>query len=150
MHKILQGNGNFIEKGFSDAKNALLPMSAKNPDKNQSEQRNRHFSGSREFAWQAQGSKQKWMSLIRFLDRELLTPTVVFSFSKKQCQEISHQLNSLDLNTAKERNAVQGFALQTVARLSENDSKLPQGTSYYFGNIIVVTVLLTHLLNSQF
>lgn len=35
-------------------------------------------------------------------------------------------LRSLDLNTAKERSAVQGFSLQTVARLSENDAKLPQ------------------------
>lgn len=35
-------------------------------------------------------------------------------------------LRSLDLNTAAEGSAVQGFALQTVARLSPSDSTLPQ------------------------
>lgn len=35
-------------------------------------------------------------------------------------------LQSLDLNTAAERSAVQGFTLQTIARLSPIDSGLPQ------------------------
>jgi hypothetical protein len=35
-------------------------------------------------------------------------------------------LRSLDLNTASERSAVQGFTLQTIARLSPNDAGLPQ------------------------
>lgn len=35
-------------------------------------------------------------------------------------------LRSLDLNTAREKSAVQAFAIQTVARLSQNDAKLPQ------------------------
>lgn len=35
-------------------------------------------------------------------------------------------LRSLDLNTAAERSSVQGFTLQTVARLSPNDAVLPQ------------------------
>jgi antiviral helicase SKI2 len=66
------------------------------------------------------------MSLIRYLDRELLTPAVVFSFSKKKCEEIANMLRSLDLNTAKERSSVQAFTIQTIARLSQNDSMLPQ------------------------
>ena len=127
LHKVLQGNGSFIDKGFADAANALLPASSKDPTKKKSEQRGRPAMGSKQLAWQAQGSKQNWMSLIRFLDRELLTPAVVFSFSKKKCEEIANQLKSLDLNTAKERSAVQAFSLQTVARLSANDAKLPQG-----------------------
>ena len=35
-------------------------------------------------------------------------------------------LRSLDMNTAAERGAVQGFTLQTIARLSPNDASLPQ------------------------
>ncbi len=53
-------------------------------------------------------------------------PTVTFSFSKKKCEEIANQLRSLDLNTAAERNLVQSFAIQTVARLSPKDQVLPQ------------------------
>lgn len=39
--------------------------------------------GPSQLSWQVQGSKNHWMSLVRFLEREDLTPTVVFSFSKK-------------------------------------------------------------------
>jgi len=136
LHKILQGNGAFLDKGFGEATNALLPASAKDPTKKKSEQKGRPATGSKQLAWQAQGSKQNWMSLVRFLDRELLTPAVVFSFSKKKCEEIANQLRSLDLNTAKERSAAQAFSLQTVGRLSVNDAKLPQGkpVSHTVGN----------------
>ena len=130
LHKILEGKGSFIEKGYSDATNALLPASMRDGGKKKGGQKSkpppRRQTGSKQMAWQAQGSKQNWMSLVRFLDRELLTPAVVFSFSKKKCEEIANMLQSLDLNTAKERSAVQGFTIQAVARLSENDSRLPQ------------------------
>jgi len=128
LHKIMEGKGGFLESGYKKAADALLPPSAKDPTKKRGDQRGRPppRPGAKDLAWQAQGSKQNWMSLVRFLDRELLTPTVVFSFSKKKCEEIANMLRSLDLNTAKERSAVQAFSLQTVARLSENDAKLPQ------------------------
>ncbi|CAB9513364.1 viralicidic activity 2-like 2 [Seminavis robusta] len=130
LHKILEGKGGFLEKGYAEAATALLPSSAKDSGKKGSGQKpkptGRQPTGSKQLAWQAQGSKQNWMSLVRYLDRELLTPTVVFSFSKKKCEEISGMLRSLDLNTAAERGLVKGFTLQTRARLSELDSKLPQ------------------------
>lgn len=126
LHKVLQGNGSFIEKGYTDATKALLPASATDPSKKKNEQRGRATTGSKQLAWQAQGNKQNWVSLVRFLDRELLTPSVVFSFSKKKCEEIAYNLISLDLNSAKEGSAVQGFTLQAVARLSRNDAQLPQ------------------------
>ena len=126
LHKILQGNGSFIDQGYADAARALLP-SSKDATKNKStQQKGRPPTGSKQLAWQAQGSKQNWVSLVRFLDRELLMPAVIFSFSKKKCEEIARMLGSLDLNTAKERSSVKGFVLQTVARLSPNDAVLPQ------------------------
>jgi len=128
LHGILEGNGGFVEKGYSEATKALLPQSTKDPKKKGDAKRptSRPGTGSKQLAWQAQGTKQNWLSLVRYLERETLTPAVIFSFSKKKCEEIAYMLQSLDLNTAKERNAVQGFTLQTVARLSQNDAKLPQ------------------------
>ncbi|GKY96387.1 hypothetical protein MPSEU_000598300 [Mayamaea pseudoterrestris] len=127
LHKIMEGKGGFIEAGYKAATRALLPPSAKDPKKKADPKAPKpHATGSKHLAWQAQGSKQNWMSLVRFLDRELLTPTVVFSFSQKKCEEIAQMLRSLDLNTAKERSAVQGFCLQAMARLSKNDASLPQ------------------------
>lgn len=126
VHKVLQGNGAFLDKGYSDAVKALLPASATDPTKKKGEQKTRPVTGSKDLAWQAQGNKQQWRSLVNYLDRELLTPAVVFSFSKRKCEELAFGLSTLDLNTAKEASAVQGFTLQAVARLSTNDKELPQ------------------------
>lgn len=127
LHKIMEGKGGFIESGYKAATMALLPPSAKDPKKKADPKAARPpATGSKQLAWQAQGSKQNWMSLVRYLEREMLTPTVVFSFSQKKCEEIAQMLRSLDLNTAKERSAVQGFCKQAVARLSRNDAELPQ------------------------
>ena len=56
---------------------------------------------------------------------DFLTWPFICAFSQK-CEEIANMLRSLDLNTAAEGSMVQGFTLQTVARLSPNDAVLPQ------------------------
>lgn len=149
LHKIMEGKSGFLDKGYAEAAKSLLPASAQDaaakgkkkggatagggrggggggsrPPRQQSS--GRSGRGSAQSSWQQQGNRQNWTSLVKFLDREGLTPTVVFSFSKKKCEEIANMLRTLDLNTASERNAAQGFALQTTARLSPNDASLPQ------------------------
>jgi antiviral helicase SKI2 len=126
LHKIMEGKSGFLGSGYRDAENALLPASAKDPKKKGDPRATSKPMGAKNLMWQAQGGKNQWMSLVRFLDREQLTPTVVFSFSKKKCEEIARMLQSLDLNTAKERSAVQGFVIQAVSRLSQKDASLPQ------------------------
>jgi hypothetical protein len=127
LHLVKEGNGGFLDKGYQEGSSALRPKD----DKKNSGAKGKSVPsssgrGPQNMAWQAQGGKPQWMSLIRFLEREELTPTVVFAFSKKKCEETAHMLSSLDLNTASERSAVQGFTIQTVARLSPVDALLPQ------------------------
>lgn len=136
LHKIMEGRQGFNPKGYADATKALLPASARvSADKGgnmstgggkPSVVPSRPTTGSKMASWQQQGGKQKWISLVRFLEKEEMMPTVTFSFSKKKCEEIAGMLRSLDLNTAAERNLVSLFAIQTVARLSPNDQCLPQ------------------------
>lgn len=129
LHKVMEGKGGFLETGYKEASDALIPASVKDAMKKggpKAKTAARPATGSKHLAWQAQGSKANWVSLVRYLERELLMPTVVFSFSKKKCVEIANMLGSLDLNTAKERSAVTAFTHQTVARLSPADSQLPQ------------------------
>lgn len=140
LHKIMEGKSGFLDKGYSDAAKALLPASvtAQSKDKkgsagvggakakSQGSVSHRLSRGSKDSSWQQQGNKGNWQSLVKFLDREGLTPTVVFSFSKKKCEEIANMLRTLDLNTAAEHNAAHMFAQQTMTRLSPNDASLPQ------------------------
>ena len=132
MHKIMEGKSGFLPKGYTEATKALLSPAAKKALEKKKEGKKappvqgKPATGSKLSSWQQQGSKQDWISLTRYLEREGLMPTVTFSFSKKKCEEIATQLRSLDLNTAAERNLVQSFAIQTVARLSPKDQLLPQ------------------------
>lgn len=85
LHKIMQGKSGFLDKGYKEASQALQPKKAsdKNGPKGKGTTSTSNRRGPEHMAWQAQGSKANWMSLVRFLEREDLTPTVVFSFSKK-------------------------------------------------------------------
>lgn len=125
LHKVKEGNSGFLDKGYQAASSSLDRSSQGDKD-GKRKTGPTSGRGPQNMEWQTQGGKSQWMSLIRFLFKEELTPTVVFSFSKKKCEEIANMLRSLDLNTAKERSAVQGFAAQTVSRLSPVDASLPQ------------------------
>jgi antiviral helicase SKI2 len=85
LHKVMEGRSGFFDKGYQEASNALQPKKAadKKGAKGKSTTSTSTRRGPGHLAWQLQGSKANWMSLIRFLEREELTPTVVFSFSKK-------------------------------------------------------------------
>lgn len=132
LHKIKEGNSAFLDKGYQEASIALRPKDKQNSGSGGKQKQKQKVvqkstsRGPQNMAWQAQGGKSQWMSLIRFLEREDLTPTVVFSFSKKKCEEIANMLRSLNLNTASESGSIQKFTLQTIARLSPIDQSLPQ------------------------
>jgi len=139
LHKVMEGQSGFLEKGYKEAALALMPLSERQKKEHGAQKKPgvlggskqnsataRRVTGSTHSAWQQSGSRQDWNSLVRFLEREELMPTVVFSFSKKKCEEIAHMLQSLDLNTAAERNSAQLFAIQTMKRLSPKDASLPQ------------------------
>jgi antiviral helicase SKI2 len=87
LHKIMEGKSGFYDSGYQEASNALKPKSAVTKGSGNNNAKGAKpkpvARGPANLAWQAQGSKADWMSLVRFLEREELTPTVVFSFSKK-------------------------------------------------------------------
>jgi antiviral helicase SKI2 len=127
LHKVKEGDTGFLEKGYQAASMSLDKTKETAGDgKRKTGLSAASGRGAPSMAWQSQGSKSQWMSLIRFLWKEELTPTVVFTFSKKKCEEVANMLNSLDLTTSKERSAVRTFAFQTVSRLSPVDAALPQ------------------------
>jgi superfamily II RNA helicase len=91
----MEANGAFIEKGWSDAAKALIPLSEREKQlegkkkgplggsKQTTVASFKMSSGSKDNAWQQPGSKQEFISLVKYLEKEGLMPTVVFSFSRK-------------------------------------------------------------------
>ena len=108
LHKLMEGKGGFSDAGWKKASMALLPASERSRLEQQGGKKGgvnttaggggggskargkqttapsfRKSSGSKHSAWQQSGSRQDWTALVKYLDREGLMPTVVFSFSKK-------------------------------------------------------------------
>ncbi len=72
------------------------------------------------------GSKSQWLSLVNMLKKEDKLPAVVFSFSKKKCDGCANLLSSLDLTDSSKKSAIHLQCAEAVARLDEDDSRLPQ------------------------
>jgi antiviral helicase SKI2 len=55
-----------------------------------------------------------------------LLPTVVFTFSKRKCEEYANGLGNLDLTTAAEKSQIHLFFEKALLRLKGTDKELPQ------------------------
>ncbi|KAG9011591.1 hypothetical protein FRB93_002652 [Tulasnella sp. JGI-2019a] len=80
-------------------------------------------SGPRMFQ---QHDKNLFVHLIGHLKKQQLLPVVVFTFSKKRCEEQAATLINLDLATAAEKSEVHITIERGLSRLKGTDKKLPQ------------------------
>ncbi|XP_005186966.1 superkiller complex protein 2 [Musca domestica] len=67
-----------------------------------------------------------WIGLIDFLKRNDLMPVVAFTLSRNRCDMNAQALNSIDLNTAREKGSVEIFFHQCLSKLKPPDRELPQ------------------------
>lgn len=72
------------------------------------------------------GSATQWRALVNMLQKEGLGPTVVFSFSKRKCEECADALRGVDLCDATEKAAVHSVCSQALRKLEAADARLPQ------------------------
>lgn len=72
------------------------------------------------------GEKTGWLKMAKMLDKQELTPAVVFSFSKKKCEQVAYSLLSLDLTSSAEKHAIHSFCDASINRLQGTDRQLPQ------------------------
>ena len=70
--------------------------------------------------------KNLYVHLVGHLKKKGLLPVVVFTFSKKKCEENAGTLTNLDLCTSVEKSEVHVAIEKAVARLKASDRKLPQ------------------------
>jgi antiviral helicase SKI2 len=64
--------------------------------------------------------------MIGLLQKKNLLPVVVFTFSKKKCEEYASALSNLDLTSSTEKSEIHVFIEKSLARLRGSDRELPQ------------------------
>ncbi len=70
--------------------------------------------------------KNLWVTIVQHLRKADLLPVVVFTFSKKRCEENAASLSGTDLCVASEKSEVHLTVERALTRLKGSDKKLPQ------------------------
>ncbi|KAG0369765.1 hypothetical protein BGZ54_008959, partial [Gamsiella multidivaricata] len=70
--------------------------------------------------------KNLFTHLVGYLNKKQLLPVVVFTFSKKKCEENASGLSSTDLMTSSQKSEVHVFFEKSLVRLHGTDRELPQ------------------------
>ncbi|KAI9593337.1 translation repressor [Syncephalis fuscata] len=129
IHRIVDEKRNFISQGWKNANDASKGLLMKG---NQSTaNRGGGRGGSTTIMRQHRGTVEKqdrntWIHLVGFLNKKKLLPAVVFTFSKRKCEEYAGALTNLDLCTATEKSEIHVFIERSTMRLRGSDKELPQ------------------------
>lgn len=67
-----------------------------------------------------------FVHLIGLLNKKQLLPVVIFTFSKKRCEEYASSLSKTDLCTSLEKSEIHVFIERSLVRLRGTDKELPQ------------------------
>ncbi|CAG9535827.1 unnamed protein product [Cercopithifilaria johnstoni] len=106
MFKIIDSDGQFVQKGYSLASAAKANIRKANanvgPDKN------------------------VYTTVIDHLRMQNMLPVIVFVFSRRRCDDNAYLLRSVDLTTEKEKSSIHHFFSKCIARLKGSDKNLPQ------------------------
>jgi antiviral helicase SKI2 len=114
-YKVVDAAGKFLSKEYSEATGEQSKAKEKAAKKGGT---TAHMQGRRELS--------QWSQLVDYLKKNSLLPTIVFSFSKRRCEEAATTLQSTDLSTAVEQSEVVRFMNESFSRLTPGDQKLPQ------------------------
>ncbi|CAG8516159.1 9016_t:CDS:10, partial [Ambispora leptoticha] len=104
-----------------DAKRRFLTMEA---SKRCIVKKGQRWGGS--FRPMVQQDKHLWSGLTGFLNKKKLFPVIIFTFSKKKCDENAQGLTNVDLCSAIEKSKIHVFIEKSLTRLKGTDKKLPQ------------------------
>ncbi|KRZ91957.1 Superkiller viralicidic activity 2-like 2 [Trichinella sp. T8] len=114
IYLVLNENGEFLEERFQQAMKTIgKGASLTSTDKR----------GRKGGVVQTGSALHK---LIRLIMERQLSPVIVFSFSRKECEVQAMEISSLDLTDSREKFLIQDVFCNAIALLSEEDRKLPQ------------------------
>ncbi|EGT36338.1 hypothetical protein CAEBREN_19438 [Caenorhabditis brenneri] len=137
LFKIIDRNGQFILKGYNDAKESKAKIYEK--ENSGAGGRGMVRGGGRGGGrgnggggggggrnWPGKNDKNIYLNLINFMKCSDQLPMVVFVFSRKRCDDNAQMLSSMNLTTEVEKQHVRSFFAQCIQRLKGSDKELPQ------------------------
>ncbi|KAI8051131.1 antiviral helicase [Syncephalis plumigaleata] len=124
IHRIVDERRNFISQGWknaNDASKGLLKGDRSSSGRGPATTIMRQHRGTME-----KQDRNMWVHLAGFLNKKKLLPAVIFTFSKRKCEEYAGALTNLDLCTSTEKSEIHVFIERSTMRLRGSDKELPQ------------------------
>ncbi|KAK9760627.1 Antiviral helicase ski2, variant 2, partial [Basidiobolus ranarum] len=124
IFKIVDAKKNFSTVGWKNANDALTGIKAKEKAK----PGRGGATAGRQTSYRAMEKQDRnlWIHLVGLLKKKSLLPVVVFTFSKKKCEEYASGLTNTDLTSATEKSEIHVFIERSLVRLKGTDKELPQ------------------------
>ncbi|KAG0086288.1 hypothetical protein BGZ92_008265 [Podila epicladia] len=128
IHKIVDARQTWLQAGYKSTTDALAKKEADaKPAQRGGKTPFRGGGGGGGGGWRNdKQDKNMFTHLVGYLQKKSFLPVVVFTFSKKKCEENASGLSSTDLMTSTEKSEVHVFFERSLVRLHGTDKELPQ------------------------
>ncbi|KRZ18144.1 Superkiller viralicidic activity 2-like 2, partial [Trichinella zimbabwensis] len=122
IYLVLGSDGEFLENRFQQAMKTI----DKSASLTSTDMRGRKGGVVQKFGNNFYLAGSTLHKLIRLIMEKNMSPVIVFSFSRKECEVQAMEISSLDLTDSTEKSLIQDVFRNAIALLSEEDRKLPQ------------------------
>ncbi|XP_053945206.1 SKI2 subunit of superkiller complex protein [Anastrepha ludens] len=119
IYLLVDADGNYLQKNYERAVERKKEMQSKSKGGQSGGPPAKNFVSAKQ-------DQNMWIGLIDFLKRNQKMPVVAFTLSRNRCDINLQALQSVDLNTAREKGSVQKFFQQCLQKLKPPDRQLPQ------------------------
>ena len=113
IYLAVDAKGNFKEENFNKVLSTLAESELeKNIDKSKNSK--------------AIKTEEDIKRIVELINEQNLNPSIVFSFSKAECEELACSLSKIDLTTDEEKELIESIYTNAIMTLSTEDQNLPQ------------------------
>jgi ATP-dependent RNA helicase DOB1 len=124
IHLIVDEKGTFREDNFQKAMSSIAEKDGDDPADAMARRRNR--GKDKRTNKLVQKGPSDIYKIVRMIMMKNYNPVIVFSFSKRECENLALQMSSMTFNDDSEKAMVSKVFQSALEMLSEEDKKLPQ------------------------
>lgn len=129
LFKIVDSSKNFLQEGYKNAWNSahIVKESKEKATKPGSKVKTKTVaSAGQSKSFYVKTDRNIWVHLVNLLKKNHNLPVIIFTFSKKKCEDFADTLSNIDLLNSNEKSDVHVFIERSLARLKKEDKDLPQ------------------------
>lgn len=123
IYLVVDEKSTFREENFQKAMTSIGNQAGDDPNSTESRgKKGQTFKGGA-----AKGdAKGDIYKIVKMIWKKKYNPVIVFSFSKRDCEELALKMSKLDFNSDDEKDSLTKIFNNAIALLPENDRELPQ------------------------